>query len=97
MPRRPIEPKWEATLSPKDGNVVEGDIREIGVVHVVRLDHPDSEPVKVATRQVRAMTGWGLARKADRVANDLIDRDRRRLASEIQAKIDRLTAQLTSG
>jgi len=91
-----MPPQWEATLTPKDGSVVNGDKREIGVVSVVRLDKPDAEPVKVASREVRALTWIGLQRKADRIANDLVDRDRRKVKAAIQAKIDRLEAQLTS-
>jgi len=89
-----MPPQWEATLTPKDGSVVNGDKREIGVVSVVRLDSPDADPVKVASREVRALTLIGLRRKADRIANDLIDRDRRKVKAAIQAKIDRKQAEL---
>lgn len=89
-------PTWEASLRPKDGSVVEGDKRQIGIVFVVRLDMPGDEPVKVGTREVRAWTNPGLERKGQRVADEIIDRDRRKIRTEIQARIDRLQAQLTS-
>jgi hypothetical protein len=93
-------PTWEATLRPKDGSVVEGDKRQIGVVFVVRLDSPDADPIEVASRQVRAWTGRGLKRKGEDVANEIIDRDRRKIRTAIRTKIDRkqaaLDKQLTS-
>lgn len=90
-------PEYDPELTRKQGSVVEGDNRQIGVLVVYRIDGPDAKPVKVAARQVRAWTWRGVVKKSDKVANEIVTADRNRLKRLIQDKIDRKTQELTGG
>jgi hypothetical protein len=81
---------YEAECAPVPGNVVDGDMRRIGKVVLMRYDKPTSKGVKCGTEVVRAWTPIGLRREMKQAAERLKERDQAKRRSEIHGRIDRI-------
>jgi len=83
---------YEANCAPVPGSVVDGAMRKIGKVTLMRYDQPTSKGVKCGTEIVRAWTSIGLRREMDQAAARLVKRDQAKRRNEIHGRIDRIIA-----
>ncbi len=81
---------YEADITPLSGSVVDGDVRRIAKVTLMRFDKPTGKGVKAGTTVVRAWTHPGLMRVARQAVDDLKRRDMARCRDDLIRRIERI-------
>lgn len=82
--------QYAADISIQPTEIIDGIVRRVWRVEILRYDHPTAKPVKAGSTEVRAFLVLGGLRLARKAARDLMARDQAKRSREINAKIDRI-------
>jgi hypothetical protein len=83
---------YEAECTPIPGSIIDGSMRRISKVTLMRFDKPTAKGVKCGSETVRAWTALGLRREEKQAADRLMKRDQAKRRNEIHGRIDRIIA-----